>query len=302
MINTIKNIIRKIVPAPIINWLYDRWIDARLWVIKKRIIRFLERDGHEFPQHDRELIANWLRKNKIAMMPYEFHVDPASVEVFTDTGTGLKYVMHQGKRMYYIRNRPEALIRSSYANLLTEQLPESPHAYLGKDFEVKAGDVVVDLGASEGIFALSVIDKASKVYLVECEPGWVEALKLTFAPYANKVEIIEKFVSDKADGDRNTTLDEILQGRQVNFVKADIEGAEESMLEGATHTLANTDELKLSLCVYHNEQDAENLQTFLKSSGFDTHFSDGYMILHQDPHLRYPWLRHGVIRATKQNS
>jgi 16S rRNA A1518/A1519 N6-dimethyltransferase RsmA/KsgA/DIM1 with predicted DNA glycosylase/AP lyase activity len=48
---------------------------------------------------------------------------------------------------------------------------------------VAEGDVVVDAGAAEGNFALSVIDKASKVYIIEGDAGWCEALRQTFLPY-----------------------------------------------------------------------------------------------------------------------
>jgi predicted RNA methylase len=301
MIAATKTMIRALVPASAINWLYDRWVACRLWVMKWRIIRFLERDKLTFPAAERALIVSQLKRHKIAMIPYELHVDPAAASVGWDSDAGCGYALHEGKRLYFIRGRSEDAVRRSYASLLREQLAESPHRYTDATCDVEAGDVVVDVGAAEGIFALSVIERASKVYLVECEPSWIDALRLTFAPYRDKVEIVAKYVADRSDGQNRTTLDDLLQGRPAHFIKADIEGAEMELLRGAERTLAGTGRIKLALCAYHNESDADEMRTYLEARGFDTRFSPHFMILHQDLRLRAPWLRQGVLRAVKRN-
>lgn len=300
MIDAIKNTTRALVPAKTINWVFDRWTACRLWVMKWRIIGFLEHDEQTFPEAERQQVVIWLRRHKIAMLPYDLRVEPDAVKVHLDAETGFKYVLHEGKRLYFIRGRSDEAVRRAFSNLLVEQLAESPHRYTDSACDVGAGDVVVDIGASEGFFALSVIERVSKVYLVECEPAWIDALNLTFAPYRDKIEIVAKYVADRSDGQNLTTLDDLLRGRPANFIKADIEGAEMAMLRGAERTLAGTGPLKLTLCAYHNERDADDLRTFLEARGFDTRFSPHYMILYSDPRLRAPWLRHGVIRAVKQ--
>lgn len=300
MVATIKNAIRAVFPERTINWCYNRWTDCRLWVMKQRIIRFLEHDELTFPAAERQRIIRWLKRHRIAMLPYDLSVDQDAITVYLDADTGFKYVLHEGKRLYFIRGRSDEAIRRAYSTLLLEQLPESPHRYTDQMCDVAAGDVVVDVGDSEGIFALSVVERASKVYLVECEPSWIEALNLTFAPYRDKVEIVAKYVTDRSDGETKTTLDDLLHGGPANFIKADIEGAEMELLRGAARTLAGTTPIKLALCTYHNENDANDLRTFLEARGFATHFSPHYMILYHDPRLSAPWLRHGVIRAIKQ--
>jgi 16S rRNA A1518/A1519 N6-dimethyltransferase RsmA/KsgA/DIM1 with predicted DNA glycosylase/AP lyase activity len=71
-------------------------------------------------------------------------------------------------------------------------------------FGVSEGDIVVDVGAAEGNFALSVVEKANKVYIIEGNAAWCDALRQTFLPYKEKVEIIQKFLSDVADDDHVT--------------------------------------------------------------------------------------------------
>jgi predicted RNA methylase len=44
----------------------------------------------------------------------------------------------------------------------------------------QADDVVADLGAAEGNFSLSIINKVKKIYIFEYDKEWVEALKAPF--------------------------------------------------------------------------------------------------------------------------
>jgi hypothetical protein len=114
-----------------------------------------------------------------------------------------------------------------------------------------------------------------------------------------KVEIVNKFVSDKTSGNC-VTLDDVLGGGGVNFIKADIEGAEVNMLRGASKILSTQKNLRLSLCTYHNINDGCELKEILKNAGFSTKFSDGYKMLlcgfdYSDP----PYLRRGLISSEK---
>ena len=75
----------------------------------------------------------------------------------------------------------------------------SPHRYLTESFTIGQNDVLADIGAAEGNFSLAVIEKVKKIYIFEYDQEWIEALRATFAPWSDKVEIINKFVSDKND-------------------------------------------------------------------------------------------------------
>ncbi|MDR2803364.1 MAG: hypothetical protein LBB22_03625 [Treponema sp.] len=72
------------------------------------------------------------------------------------------------------------------------------------------------------------------------------------------------------------------------------------MLRGSEKTLASAKDLRLSVCTYHRQNDACELEAILKKHGFATSYSDGYMILWGfDEQLKEPYLRRGVIRAKK---
>ncbi|MDR0567342.1 MAG: methyltransferase, partial [Prevotellaceae bacterium] len=58
------------------------------------------------------------------------------------------------------------------------------------------GDVVVDAGVAEGIFALSVVERAKELYLFEADKDWIAPLEATFAPFGNKANIVNCYVAD----------------------------------------------------------------------------------------------------------
>ena len=296
-----KKLLRQTIPPPVINWAYDQYIAVRVWSLKRRVLFFLQRCENLFPATEREDIIRWLRHHKLCVFPYDFSdkYKPDDIRVHWDEAHGMHYVEFENKPLYFKRGLTESQIQYCYSSLLREQDPESPHRYLDPASDVSTGDVVVDIGAAEGIFALSIIDRASKVYLIECDEAWIEALRLTFSPYANKIEIISKFISDRADGDQFTTLDNLFEGIKVDFIKADIEGAEVAMLNGAEQLMSRSVGLKMVLCTYHNEKDADTIQNILCSHNFKIRFSDHYMLFFWDKRIKAPYLRPGVIRTIK---
>ena len=58
----------------------------------------------------------------------------------------------------------------------------------------KLREIVVDIGAADGNFGLSIIEKVSKLYLFEPQKSWHKALQATFKPWEDKVEIVSKMV------------------------------------------------------------------------------------------------------------
>lgn len=117
-------------------------------------------------------------------------------EVLWDENAQLNYVLFEGKRMYLKRDFPYMEERNGkkyIGNMYAEQDVNSPHRYEDGDVVVEDGDVLVDAGACEGNFTLHNIDKVKKVYLIECDQDWLEALRYTFAPYMDKVVLCENF-------------------------------------------------------------------------------------------------------------
>ena len=213
---------------------------------------------------------------------------------------GLFYVLHAGKKKLFfpsLENDYEGLIRTE-GLLGTGTLAKSPHCYQDKDFKVEEGDVLLDVGCAEAIFALDNIEKVSKAYLFECAPEWRKPLKLTFAPYKDKVAIVNKLVSDKTTR-KSTTLADVVKpemGKAARFfVKMDIEGWERTVINGNADFFKNA-KVKLSCCVYHRQDDATVIEKMLKDMGYKTRFSEGWMLPTMNG-IHYPYFRHGVIYA-----
>lgn len=159
-----------------------------------------------------------------------------------------------------------------------------------EDFGVRVDerDIVIDLGANIGMFTGFALWKgAQKVYAFEPVPYVLDYLKQTVEvnDYGNKVEIIPWAVMDKKGeidiciDEENfggsscvlprekskkvkakaVTLDEFVEENnidRIDFIKADIEGAERYMLMGAKNVLREF-RPKLALCTYHLPDDRE---------------------------------------------
>ena len=113
-----------------------------------------------------------------------------NVEVLYDEEEMKHYIIHNGKRLYYPRNFSMDIIIESYRQIMREQDVRSPHFYWNSLNKPVRGDIFVDVGAAEGIVALDYVEEMSKVYIIECEERWIDALRATFKPYKEKVEII----------------------------------------------------------------------------------------------------------------
>jgi hypothetical protein len=180
--------------------------------------------------------------------------------------------------------------------ILSEQVLTHPHCYLDDEFNVPSNAIIVDIGAAEGFFVIANIEKIKKAYIFETENYWVELLKKTYAPFGNKVEIIQGFVGDCPG---NISLDEFFKDREKPvFLKLDVEGSELSVLQSAKRLLNDKSlPLQIACCTYHRQEDALMISTFF-GNNFAKKYSNSYFWHMPDP--QPPFLRHGVMRATKK--
>lgn len=223
-------------------------------------------------------ILDYITENTLEVFNYPFakKYETMACDVEYDSVCGLFYVMHKDKRMYFARslNTPEAVVRY-YRSILLEQDGSSPHRYLDSSFQVSKGDIVVDVGVAEGNFALEVIDSVSKIYLIESDEQWIEALKETFRSYEDKVVIIKKYVSS-IDIGSYSRLDTLFPGT-VNFIKMDIEGNEWDALLGAEQLFRRSSNLKCAICSYHTDCDEALIKKTLSDYGMRCTTTPGYM-------------------------
>lgn len=247
--------------------------------------------------------VDWLRNHTITVRNQRENTKSIIYEVFSDElNGGYPYVNFMGKRMYYPKDYKFGLKdgKRYLTNIVeNDQYEGSPHLYIHDTHKIERDDVIVDAGVAEGNFALSYIDIISKAYLIESSESWLDALQLTFRPYKNKVVFVPKMLSDE-DSENSITLDTLLQDNKVDFVKMDIEGAEAGALLGGINVLRNNN-VKLSVCAYHRQRDAEYIRFILESLGYRISYAQGYMFFLYDWNIDETLdFRHGVIYGQKR--
>lgn len=167
---------------------------------------------------------------------------------------------------------------------------EGPYEY-GK-VKLSEGDIVFDLGANMGVFSVFAVSKGCISYAFDPTPELKDIITLHSSLNNNKIHY-EPFAVSNHSGQAtfrldpftcagNSLIDQMLTWsnadlptitvpqisvdefvekhniERVDFIKADIEGAERLMLEGAVKTL-KTFAPKLALCTYHLPDDKEVL-------------------------------------------
>jgi 23S rRNA U2552 (ribose-2'-O)-methylase RlmE/FtsJ len=136
--------------------------------------------------------------------------------------------------------------------------------YFFKEVIVNQSDVVIDLGAAPGDFSAVCIENgAAKVFAFEPETSEGFDLVRTSQLNGNKIEIIRKYCAAKSDKLANSiSLDDFVEENhlaKIDFIKADIEGAEVAALIGAKNVLKKY-KPKLAFCTYHSRKDEDNIE------------------------------------------
>jgi hypothetical protein len=297
----IESTYKKIVPAKLRKKIYHNFLKYIFTFLSDGLGNINSKSRLFFPlffrNNEKNDAYSFMAKHGLTYYPFleslNYNVD---TEVFFDKEKQLNYVLHNNKKLYYPNTFTIEEIKVHYMFLNIEQDINSPHRYI-KDFSMFKDYILFDLGAAEGIFALDMIEYATKVYLIECEDHWINALNETFSPWKDKIIIIKKFIGEN-NFDNFITLDSLYNNNSNNdrlFIKMDIEGAEQSALRGAKNILQNTTDIFLSVCTYHNSKDAKRIDSYLKKFGYKTELTKGF--LYWGRSIRS--LRKAIIRAKK---
>jgi len=287
-------IYRVLVPKPL------RTVILKKSLRKNILNHFASLPDSEVNDEQKEVLT-YLKNNPVRIFPYPFHDDYSAekIDVFFDAENGMRYVIQEGKRLYFKKRWSEKRIKRAYSELVREQDINSPHRYLTDSFTIGNEDVLADIGAAEGNFSLSVIEKVKKVYLFEYDHEWTEALKATFAPWAEKVEIINKYVAD-SDDESHVRFDTFYKEKKnITFLKIDVDGAESIVLDSCNEVFKSPESFKVALCTYHKNNDERDFTLLLKKHGFTVTPSKRYMIHYYDKKMKAPFLRRGLIRAVR---
>ena len=295
MNRAIFTIYRILVPKPL-----------RTYFLKKNLrIRILKYYGslpEEEINDDHKEVLRYLENNPLSTFPYTFQNNylPENIEVFFDSENRMHYVLLDNKKLYFKKRWSEKRIKKGYSDLMREQDVNSPHRYLTDEFSSNSDDVIADIGAAEGNFSLSVVERVKKIYIFEYDRDWIQALKATFAPWADKVEIIDMRVAD-FDDDKHIRFDTFYNRKKdISFLKVDVDGAEEKVLKSCNEIFASGKPLKVALCTYHKNNDEKDFASLFQKHGFSVSFSKGYMIHYYDKRMKSPYLRRGLIRAIRK--
>jgi FkbM family methyltransferase len=163
---------------------------------------------------------------------------------------------------------------------LEAYMPEGPYGYRDAAFDVtvKRGDVVIDAGAWIGDFAALAAAYGARVYAFEPVKSSFDLLAETCRLNGNSIQAVRAglggqegkatiFFNGHADSHAAslsgshgiseviniTTLDKFVEAEhieKIDFIKADIEGAERDMLAGSRNALKEFSP-KLAICTYH---------------------------------------------------
>lgn len=179
--------------------------------------------------------------------------------------------------------------------------------YETDQMKIENDDVIFDCGANIGLFSsyASIAAEKGTVYAFEPFPEACEILEKTVSYYSN-IKIVKKALSNKKEStvliindelgnsslihddnmtlnDKNhiivevDTIDSFVKEndiKKVDFIKADIEGAERYMLLGAVETIRKF-KPKISICTYHLADDKEVLEKIIKD------INPEYKIIHR---------------------
>ena len=237
------------------------------------------------------LIDKYLRKDNQGKSYFNF--DGALLPEVD--GEKLHFLRAAFNDTYYIPLFHSDNYDKSIIDILDLYMFEGPYGYTDGSFDVsvKKGDVVIDAGAWIGDFSAYSANKGAEVYAFEPTSTTFALLEQTAElNKPNKIYPVKKGLSDKTGNIsisfceinsaansivklRNntgeseqislTTLDTFVAEnniKKIDFIKADIEGAERDMLRGATNVL-KTFAPKLAICTYHLPDDPRVLEDII---------------------------------------
>jgi predicted RNA methylase len=294
----VKKIYKVLIPESFRLRLYEQKI-ARIEKIKRQNVLSFYREN---PSEDSEIneALQFLNSHPISPLPYSFYTNylKKDITVYTDSSNRLPYVNHNGNKLYFKKSWNYEDVKKSYRILLAEQDLASPHRYLTDQYQIEKNSVVIDVGAAEGIFALDEMHNISHLYLIETDPEWIEALKVTYAKWSDKITIIPKYVSN-IDDDKNVRLDTYFSSHNhIDFLKIDVDGAEQELLYGATEVISRKTK-RVAICTYHKANDNVSFTAHFKEAGYRTHNSSKYLLFYHDSNFLPPYFRRALLRAEK---
>lgn len=220
----------------------------------------------------RDFAFSWIQVLKSIIKQPCTKIGPTFIEQIDEDGEYLSVKIRSvSARLYW----PKLLPLFDLYKVVTECFCDNDyHFYEVPETCVAPGDVVLDCGASEGIFSLSVLERAQNIVAFEPLPIFIKSMQKTFAQHRLKVSI-QPFALSDVEGNgffsgtslygtvvnetvkgnipiKITTIDKWSEqsGLRVDFIKGDLESSEYKVLLGGAEVIRR-DKPKIALTVYH---------------------------------------------------
>lgn len=268
------------------------------FVLKNRIVNYYNKNERDITDFELKNALKYYKHNDISVFPYHFKEDYNKTDLMLNNDNGFNYYLLNGNKLYFKQDWSELSCKSYLKSLLIEQDSRSPHCYCNQNFNVQNDETLLDIGAAEGNFSLLSINLAKEILIFEYNNDWFKALTKTFKAFSN-VKIIYKKV-ESLTSQKTIALDDMpeLFSKKL-FIKMDVEGGERSIFKGMEKLLSSNPNIRLAVCTYHGYNDANEFEKYFKEKGFQTEFSNGYMLYYFAKDLKPPFLRKGVLRVFK---
>ena len=103
----------------------------------------------------------YLKTHRFSPLPFFWTLkyDNYTTEVYFDSEVSFRYIIFEGKRLYFPKQYTDFQVLWTMRGILKEQDEHSPHLYLTPDFQLENDSILIDGGVAEGSFSLSVIEK-----------------------------------------------------------------------------------------------------------------------------------------------
>lgn len=133
--------------------------------VRKRIIKKYSK----FDNKEIKGILNFLKTHQVEMISYDFtqKFNPKDIKVYSDCNLGYRYVFIDDSPVYFPKEMSDSSMQNAVSIALKEQDKDSPHKYLSNEFNLSYVDIAVLVGASDGIMALSIIEKTKKYFCLK---------------------------------------------------------------------------------------------------------------------------------------
>ena len=288
------------------HFYYEKWpLYIAFAYFMKGVARELKIAAFFFKNHFNKVSIRYLKKKWFHRIDKESYFDfkGAKLPDFTANREKVETFLKTFEDVFLIPLHYNDNYDKSIITVLDEYMQEGPYGYIDDKFDVtvKSGDVVIDAGAWIGDFSAYAASKDAIVYAFEPVMETFIWLQKCAELNDGRIYPVQKGLSD-SDGELQITINETNSGansfiitnanhcdkitvtsldkfveenkiEKIDFIKADIEGAERNMLWGATKVL-QTFAPKLAICTYHLPDDPEVLEKIIKDA------NPNYTIVH----------------------